>query len=172
MDQLGRGWNAGCSGSPTGPGPTTWQRQAHESGGSRKRRVRVRWGHQSGRKKSGPRGKPPPGRGRCNFDTIRGSPASSTLTPKPGALQGWSGAPIIPTAGVHWPGTARHLLAQDTGRHPDCPLVLLGIPYHVQFTARLLGSAAAGDARRIGSGGCCGRADAESDQCRRPTAPG
>ena len=116
MDQLGRGWNAGCSGSPTGPGPTTWQRQAHESGGSRKRRVRVRWGHQSGRKKSGPRGKPPPGRGRCNFDTIRGSPASSTLTPKPGALQGWSGAPIIPTAGVHWPGTA-----PTRARHRSAP---------------------------------------------------
>ena len=48
----------------------------------------------------------PPDRGRCNFDKYRGTPASSTLAPKPGALQGWSGAPITPRADAHSPVTA------------------------------------------------------------------
>ena len=50
------------------------------------------------------------------------------------AVQGWSGAQSSPGRVLVLP--ARHLTPQDTGRHPDCPLVSPGISHHLQFTAR------------------------------------
>ena len=46
------------------------------------------------------------GRGRCSFDSKRGSPASNTLAVKPGAMQPLTDAQCILEAGVVSAGTA------------------------------------------------------------------
>ena len=51
-------------------------------------------------------GTPPPGRGRCSFDTHRGTPARDTLEPKRGAMQALSGVRTTRTADVRWHATA------------------------------------------------------------------
>ena len=51
-------------------------------------------------------GGPPPGHGRCSFDTRRGTPARDTLGPKRGAMQALSGVRITRTGDVRWHATA------------------------------------------------------------------
>ena len=48
----------------------------------------------------------PPGHGRCSFAMRRGLPASNTLVPRRGAMQGSSAVRITPTGAVHSHATA------------------------------------------------------------------
>ncbi len=51
-------------------------------------------------------GSPPPGHGRCSFDTHRGTPARDTLGPRRGAMQASSAVRIIRTGDVRSHATA------------------------------------------------------------------
>ena len=65
----------------------------------------------------GPRGgATPPGHGRCSFATRRGSPASDTLEPKRGTMQGLSAARTTRTGDVRWPATAPVRARSRAGR--------------------------------------------------------
>ena len=60
-------------------------------------------------------GRPPPGHGRCSFDTRRGTPARDTLLPGRGAMQGLSAVRITRTGDVRWCATAPMRARPRTG---------------------------------------------------------
>ena len=119
----------------------------------------------------GPRGETaPPGHGRCSFAIRRGLPASNTLEPRRGALQGLSAVRITPPRGL-LAGTPWHLYAQDPARDTDCSLVLPREPHHHQPAARLPGGSAARRTRRARSGGGPRRARPEPGRRGQCAAP-
>ena len=58
----------------------------------------------------------PPGHGRCSFATRRGLPASNTLVPRRGVMQGSSAVRITPTGDVRWHATAPMRARARAGR--------------------------------------------------------
>ena len=73
-------------------------------------------------------GSPPPGHGRCSFDTHRGTPARDTLGPKRGAMQASSAVRIIRTGDVRSPATAPTRARPRAGHAPLAGTVLRATP--------------------------------------------
>ena len=70
----------------------------------------------------------PPGRGRCSFAMRRGLPASNTLGPRRGAMQGSIAARITLTGTVRWHATAPMRARPRAGRTSPAGTVAKATP--------------------------------------------